>query len=113
MITPYFSLAKVQSGMASVVPASVGDGCSSISSSAMENLSTSSKSPSSAPLVNAPSLSDPLVVKSILAQFDSQINQMMDYPAKDIINSLTMAAEKFEFAQEIVQFLETKIHRVH
>ncbi|TMW67630.1 hypothetical protein Poli38472_011250 [Pythium oligandrum] len=50
-------------------------------------------------------------VHAILSQFDAKINQMMDYPAKDVINSLTMLAERVEFASEIVSFLETKIHR--
>ncbi|GLE01578.1 hypothetical protein PINS_up010408 [Pythium insidiosum] len=36
---------------------------------------------------------------------------MKDYPAKDVINSLTMLAEQVQFAPEIVSFLETKIHR--
>lgn len=51
-------------------------------------------------------------VHALLGQFDSLINQMLDYPAKDIINSLTMQAERTAFAPQIVQFLETKIYRV-
>uniref|UniRef100_H3GUC2 CID domain-containing protein n=1 Tax=Phytophthora ramorum TaxID=164328 RepID=H3GUC2_PHYRM len=51
-------------------------------------------------------------IKALLAQFDAQINSMMDYPAKDTINALTMLAERAQFAPEIVSFLETKIHRV-
>uniref|UniRef100_K3WVA8 CID domain-containing protein n=1 Tax=Globisporangium ultimum (strain ATCC 200006 / CBS 805.95 / DAOM BR144) TaxID=431595 RepID=K3WVA8_GLOUD len=51
-------------------------------------------------------------VQAVLGQFDAKINQMMDYPAKDIINALTKLAERLEFAPEIVSFLETKIHRV-
>nr|CCA16817.1 conserved hypothetical protein [Albugo laibachii Nc14] len=98
--------------MASVVPAPLSDGSSGISTTAVETLPKNITSPASVPVLHAPSKPAPLEIKNILAQFDSQINQMMDYPAKDIINSLTMAAEKFEFAQEIVQFLETKIHRV-
>ncbi|POM71486.1 hypothetical protein PHPALM_11941, partial [Phytophthora palmivora] len=31
-------------------------------------------------------------IQSLLAQFDAQINSMMDYPAKDTINALTMLA---------------------
>ncbi|OWZ20089.1 hypothetical protein PHMEG_0005556 [Phytophthora megakarya] len=51
-------------------------------------------------------------IQTLLAQFDAQINAMMDYPAKDTINALTMLAERSQFAPEIVSFLETKIHRV-
>ncbi|EGZ09920.1 hypothetical protein PHYSODRAFT_523011 [Phytophthora sojae] len=51
-------------------------------------------------------------IQSLLGQFDAQINAMMDYPAKDTINALTMLAERTQFAPEIVSFLETKIHRV-
>ncbi|DAZ92423.1 TPA: hypothetical protein N0F65_000207 [Lagenidium giganteum] len=51
-------------------------------------------------------------VKALLGQFDAMINQMGAYPAKDIINSLTMLAERAAFPSEIVSFLETKIHRV-
>eukprot|EP00644_Phytophthora_capsici_P018210 jgi/Phyca11/536941/estExt2_fgenesh1_pg.C_PHYCAscaffold_680004 len=51
-------------------------------------------------------------IQTLLGQFDSQINTMMDYPAKDTINALTMLAERTQFAPEIVSFLETKIHRV-
>ncbi|KAG6952975.1 hypothetical protein JG687_00012670 [Phytophthora cactorum] len=51
-------------------------------------------------------------IQSLLGQFDAQINTMMDYPAKDTINALTMLAERSQFAPEIVSFLETKIHRV-
>ncbi|KAL7681482.1 putative CID domain-containing protein [Plasmopara halstedii] len=51
-------------------------------------------------------------IQTLLGQFDAQINTMMDYPAKDTINALTMLAERAEFASEIVSFLETKIHRV-
>lgn len=49
----------------------------------------------------------------ILSTFDIRINKMMDYPAKDIINELTMLAEQTRYASEIVSFLETKIHRVN
>lgn len=52
-------------------------------------------------------------IQSLLGQFDAQINAMMDYPAKDTINALTMLAERTQFAPEIVSFLETKIHRVN
>ncbi|RLN95818.1 hypothetical protein BBJ28_00000734 [Nothophytophthora sp. Chile5] len=52
-------------------------------------------------------------IQTLLGKFDALINQMMDYPAKDIINSLTMLAERVQFAPEIVSFLETKIHRVN
>ncbi|ETN05858.1 hypothetical protein PPTG_13227 [Phytophthora nicotianae INRA-310] len=51
-------------------------------------------------------------IQTLLGQFDAQINTMMDYPAKDTINALTMLAERTQFAPEIVSFLETKIHRV-
>lgn len=51
-------------------------------------------------------------IHALLGKFDGMINQMMDYPAKDVINSLTMLAERAQFAPEIVSFLETKIHRV-
>lgn len=51
-------------------------------------------------------------VQAVLSQFDAKINQMGDYPAKDIINALTKLAERIDFAQDIVSFLETKIHRV-
>ncbi|KAI9983524.1 hypothetical protein PInf_007558 [Phytophthora infestans] len=51
-------------------------------------------------------------IQTLLGQFDAQINSMMDYPAKDTINALTMLAERSQFAPEIVSFLETKIHRV-
>ncbi|KAG7396835.1 hypothetical protein PHYBOEH_001648 [Phytophthora boehmeriae] len=51
-------------------------------------------------------------IQALLAQFDDKINQMKDYPAKDTINTLTMLAERSQFAPEIVSFLETKIHRV-
>jgi hypothetical protein len=52
-------------------------------------------------------------IQEILGQFDAKINQMKDYPAKDVINSLTMLAERVQYAPEIVSFLETKIHRVN
>ncbi|TDH72344.1 hypothetical protein CCR75_004431 [Bremia lactucae] len=51
-------------------------------------------------------------IQTFLSHFDAQINTMMDYPAKDTINALTIMAERIEFAPEIVSFLETKIHRV-
>lgn len=51
-------------------------------------------------------------VQAVLGQFDAKINQMGDYPAKDLINALTKLAERIDFAQDIVSFLETKIHRV-
>ncbi|KAL4139770.1 hypothetical protein PRNP1_015618 [Phytophthora ramorum] len=71
--------------------------------------STSSAAPSSA----GPAPADKQAqIKALLAQFDAQINSMMDYPAKDTINALTMLAERAQFAPEIVSFLETKIHRV-
>lgn len=51
-------------------------------------------------------------VQAALSQFDAKINQMGGFPAKDIINALTKLAERAELAQDIVSFLETKIHRV-
>ncbi|KAJ0402310.1 hypothetical protein ATCC90586_006388 [Pythium insidiosum] len=40
-------------------------------------------------------------VQLLLGQFDAKINDMKDYPAKDVINSLTMLAEQVQFAPEI------------
>jgi hypothetical protein len=66
----------------------------------------------SAAAASGPASKSPSETQALLAQFDAKINTMMDYPAKDTINALTMLAERKEFAPEIVSFLETKIHRV-
>ncbi|KAL3672852.1 hypothetical protein V7S43_002154 [Phytophthora oleae] len=71
--------------------------------------STPSGGASSGPASSSSAKTD---IQALLSQFDSQINSMMDYPAKDTINALTMLAERTQFAPEIVSFLETKIHRV-
>lgn len=80
----------------------------SSSAPAVASSSATSSSNSSAP--HRPSKQE---VQAVLGQFDAKINQMMDYPAKDIINALTKLAERIDFAPEIVSFLETKIHRVN
>ncbi|CAH0478415.1 unnamed protein product [Peronospora belbahrii] len=76
--------------------------------------STSNTSACSSGLVSSSSSSSikKPEIQTLLGQFDTQINNMMDYPAKDTINTLTMLAENVQFAPEIVSFLETKIHRV-
>ncbi|KAG7384656.1 hypothetical protein PHYPSEUDO_002403 [Phytophthora pseudosyringae] len=77
--------------------------------------STPSGGASSGPAPSSSSSSAPKAsseIQALLGQFDAQINSMMDYPAKDTINALTMLAERSQFAPEVVSFLETKIHRV-
>ncbi|KAG6614324.1 mRNA cleavage and polyadenylation factor I/II complex, subunit Pcf11 [Phytophthora cinnamomi] len=74
--------------------------------------STPSASASSGPASSSSSAAQKTEIQALLGQFDAQINAMMDYPAKDTINALTMLAERTQFAPEIVSFLETKIHRV-
>lgn len=75
-----------------------------LASSAASSATTSSSSTSTS--------STKTEIQTLLGQFDAQINTMMDYPAKDTINALTMLAERAQCAPEIVSFLETKIHRV-
>ncbi|KAI9916693.1 hypothetical protein PsorP6_017045 [Peronosclerospora sorghi] len=79
---------------------------------AMAQLASSTPSTSSSSSSASASKASKTAIQTLLGQFDTQINTMMDYPAKDTINALTMLAEQTEFAPEIVSFLETKIHRV-
>ncbi|TYZ59372.1 hypothetical protein PybrP1_005859 [[Pythium] brassicae (nom. inval.)] len=78
---------------------------------AMAASSGSAVAPANAAAPSASSSSSSVSAQSVLGQFDAKINQMGDYPAKDTINALTKLAERLELAQDIVSFLETKIHR--
>ncbi|GAB9470872.1 hypothetical protein Gpo141_00008103 [Globisporangium polare] len=88
--------------------ASNGASSDAPANSSMTSSSTNSSSSSSAVAARTSRQE----VQAVLSQFDAKINQMGDYPAKDIINALTKLAERIDFAQDIVSFLETKIHRV-
>jgi hypothetical protein len=61
---------------------------------------------------NGPHSSSREELHTLLAKFDTLTNKMGQYPAKDIINQLTMLAERINFAKEIASFLETKLYRV-
>ncbi|KAE8880709.1 hypothetical protein PF005_g5238 [Phytophthora fragariae] len=79
---------------------------------AMAQLASSTPSASASSGSASSSSASKTEIQALLGQFDAQINSMMDYPAKDTINALTMLAERSQFAPEVVSFLETKIHRV-